>query len=386
MVNLISILFTFFWTTPSGDINVSYNSELEAIVINGFDSNEATSYYDVSVYFGEVPSRLDAPKIIGKFKCADSQLIFKPKYGFSSGASYTVFVKSISNVEERFIVKVPEIKLEPSTYIKTVYPTSSKLPMNQLKFYIEFSAPMRLGNAFEHIHLYKMPEMKLEADAFFVTTEEFWSPNKTRLTILFDPGRIKRGVASNLQLGLPLVKGYSYKLIIDSVWLDNNNVKLINGYEKQFEVTSVDRQSPNPETWNITFPKTVNKSPIRIDFKEAMDYGLLYSSIAIIDDENTIIEGEVMLLDNESKWEFTPKHNWTLGGYKIMIDPWLEDLSGNNLNRKFDVNLNSENDKPKNIKEVIIPFEINRNSINQVNENEIKNNRNANTLFSYGIK
>ncbi len=366
MVYLISILFTFFWATPSGDINVSYNSEVEAIVINGFDSNEATSYYNVSVYFGEVPSKLDVPKIIGIFDCVDSQFFFKPKYGFSPGASYTVFVKNISNVEERFIVKVPEIKLEPSTYVKNVYPTSSKLPMNQLKFYIEFSASMRLGNAFEHIRLYKMPEMKLEADAFFVTTEEFWNPNKTRLTILFDPGRIKRGIESNLQLGLPLVEGYNYKLIIDNAWLDINNVKLINGYEKQFEVTSVDRESPNPETWNIIFPKTENKSPIRIDFKEAMDYGLLHSSIAIVNDENTVIVGEVRLLDDQSKWEFTPKHNWVHGDYKIMIDRWLEDLSGNNLNRKFDVNLKSENDKPKNIKEVIIPFEINKNLISHV--------------------
>ncbi len=368
MVNIISILFTLFWTTPSSAINVSYNIELDAIVINGFDSNEARPYYDVSVYFGEVLSKLNVPKIIGIFKCVDSQFFFKPKYGFSAGASYTVFFKSISNVEERFIVKVPEINLEPSTYIKNLYPTSSKLPMNQLKFYIEFSAPMRLGNAFEHIRLYKMPEVKLEADAFFVTTEEFWNPNKTRLTILFDPGRIKRGIASNLQLGLPLVKGCNYKLIIDDAWLDHNDVKLINGYEKQFEVTSVDRESPNPETWNIIFPKTENKAPIRIDFKEAMDYGLLHSSIAIADDENTIIEGEIKLLDNESKWEFTPKHNWLHGDYKIMIDGWLEDLSGNNLNRKFDVNLNSENDKPKNIKEVIIPFEINKNLINQVKQ------------------
>jgi hypothetical protein len=359
----MSILFTFFWATLSDDIDVSYNIELDAIIINGFDSNEAPTNYDVSVYFGEIPVNLDASKIIGVFKCVDSQFFFKPKYGFSSGASYTVFIKNSSSLEERFIVKIPEVNLEPSTYINNVYPTSSILPMNQLKFYIEFSAPMRLGNAFEHIRLYKMPEMKLEADAFFVTSEEFWNPNKTRLTILFDPGRIKRGIESNLQLGLPLVEGKNYKLVIDNAWLDINDVKLINDYEKQFEVTSVDRESPNPETWGIIFPKTENKAPIRIDFKEAMDYGLLHSSIAIVDDENTVIEGEIKLLDNESKWEFTPKHNWKKGVYKIMIDPWFEDLSGNNLNRKFNVDLNSENDKPKNSKEVVIPFQINKNLI-----------------------
>ncbi|MEH6535022.1 MAG: Ig-like domain-containing protein [Psychroserpens sp.] len=359
MVNLIAILFSLFWTSPSGEINVAYNLELEAIVMSGFDSNEATSYYDVSVYFGEVPSNPDISKIIGIFECVDSQFFFKSKYGFSTGASYTVFIKSNSTVEQRFIVKVPEIKLKPSTYIKNVYPTSSKLPMNQLKFYIEFSAPMRLGDAFEHVRLYKLPEGKLESEAFLVTAEELWNPDNTRVTIFFDPGRIKRGVQPNLQLGLPLVEGNTYKLVIDKGWLDINDVKLIKGFEKTFDVISVDRQSPNPKKWKIDFPNTKNKSSLKIDFNEAMDFGLLHSAIGIVDETNTNVEGVVRLSESENKWMFTPKKQWTKGKYKMIINAWLEDLAGNNLNRKFDVNLNSENDKPKNIKEVIIPFEIN---------------------------
>lgn len=359
MVNLITILFTSFCTIPSSDINVSYNSGMDAIVINGFDSNEARSYYDVSIYFGQVPSNPDIPEILGNYKYVDSQYFFKSKYGFSIGASYTVFVKSNSNVEQRFIVMVPETKLKPSTYIKNVYPTSSKLPMNQLKFYIEFSAPMRLGNAFEHIHLYKLPEGKLESEVFLVTAEELWNPEKTRVTIFFDPGRIKRGVQPNLQLGLPLVSGNTYKLVIDKEWLDVNDVKLTKGFEKTFDVVSVDRKSPNSENWKIDFPKTKNKSHLKIDFKEAMDFGLLHSAIAIVDERNRRVEGVIKLFKNESKWTFTPKKKWLIGNYKMIINAWLEDLSGNNLNRKFDVNLNSENDTPKNIKELIIPFEIN---------------------------
>jgi len=344
---------------PSNNISVSYNTALEAIVINGFDLNKATSFYDVSVYFGEVPSNADMPKIIGISKCIDSQLFFKSKYGFSTGASYTVLVKNNSNKEQRFIIKVPEIKLDPSTYIKNVYPTSSILPMNQLKFYIEFSAPMRLGNAFEHIHLYKLPENKLESEAFLVTADELWNPEKTRVTVFFDPGRIKRGVQPNLQLGLPLVEGNTYKLIIDKGWLDVNDVKLTKGFEKIFDVVSVDRESPSPENWKIKFPKTKNKSPIKIDFKEVMDFGLLHSAIIIVDEENRFVDGTIKLSENERKWSFTPENKWLIGNYKMIINTWLEDLSGNNLNRKFDVNLNSKNDEPKNIKEVIIPFEIN---------------------------
>lgn len=360
----ISILILFYFSNSLEEIHISYDSELDAIIINGFYPNQMVKAdYNISVYFGEVSTNPEVSEVIGNYESMDSKIIYIPKYGFSTGASYTVFVTSNtsakSKAEHRFVIKIPEVKLDPSTYIKNVYPTASVLPMNQLKFYIEFSAPMRMGNAFEHIHLYRMPDKKLESEAFLVTTEELWNPDKTRMTILFDPGRIKRGIKSNLQLGLPLVDGNNYKLIIDKAWLDAKDVKLTTGYEKRFEVTSVDRESPNPEKWDISFPEIENKVPLRIDFKESMDYGLLHSTIAIVDPLNNQIEGKITLLKNESKWIFTPKKSWTQGNYKIIINTWLEDLSGNNLRRKFDRDLNNKNDIPKTSKEVIIPFEVN---------------------------
>jgi len=358
---LLSVYFIFSsLAIPEAAISAHYNETIEAIVILGledFESKKINTF--VSVYYGEINSNTEQSKVLGISKILNENFVFKSKYGFSNGASYTVFVKRDSNVALRFIVKVPEIKLKPSTYIKNVYPSSSKLPMNQLKFYIEFSAPMRLGNAFEHIHLYKLPEGKLESEAFLVTAEELWNSNKTRVTIFFDPGRIKRGVQPNLQLGLPLIEGNTYRLVIDKEWLDINDVNLIKGFEKTFDVISVDRESPSLENWKIYFPNAKNKSPVKIDFKEAMDFGLLHSAIAIVDENNIYVEGIIKLSENENKWMFTPKREWLEGNYKIIINAWLEDLSGNNLNRKFDVNLYSENDKPKNIKEVTIPFEIN---------------------------
>jgi len=357
----LSICFIFSSLgIPEVTLSVHYSEAIEAIIIQGLEDSESEkSNTIISVYFGEVNFNTQQSKVLGTFNRLNKNFVFKSKYGFSNGASYTVFVKGNSNVAQRFIIKVPEIKLKPSTYIKNVYPTTSKLPMNQLKFYIEFSAPMRLGNAFEQIHLYKLPEGKLESEAFLVTAEELWNPDRTRVTIFFDPGRIKRGVQPNLQLGLPLVEGNTYKLVIDKGWLDLNDVKLIKGFEKTFDVISVDRQSPNPKNWKIDFPSTKNKSSVKIDFKEAMDFGLLHSAIVIVDETNIYVEGSIRLSENENKWTFTPKKQWLKGSYKIIINAWLEDLSGNNLNRKFDVNLNSENDTPKNIKEVIIPFEIN---------------------------
>jgi hypothetical protein len=351
---IISFLSLF---SSSKNVNVFFDVKEDVIFIENLHCISANAC-GISVYYGEVSKTTNQPKIIGEFTNSGFAIRFRSKYGFSTGTSYTVLITSKNQVE-RFVVHTPKSNYKPSTYIKNVYPTASQLPMNQLKFYIEFSAPMRQGNAFQNIHLYKLPEEKLESEAFLVTAEELWNPEKTRVTIFFDPGRIKRGVQPNLQLGLPLVEGHKYKLVIDKEWLDVNDVKLTKGFEKIFDVVSVDRESPSSENWKTDFPKAKNKLPIKIDFKEAMDFGLLHSAIVIVDQENRYVEGIIKLSENESKWMFTPKNKWLKGNYKMIINAWLEDLSGNNLNRKFDVNLNSERDAPKNIKEVQIPFKIN---------------------------
>ncbi len=348
--------FLFFFST-SKNVDVIFDEKEDAIVIRNLTCISKKEC-KVTVYFGKVSKTTKQSEIIGRFTASDTKITFKSKYGFSKGTLYTVLIRS-KNKTERFVVNTPKNNFEPSTYIKNVYPTSSQLTMNQLKFYIEFSAAMKQGNAFEHIHLYKLPEGKLETEAFLETTEELWNPEKTRVTIFFDPGRIKRGVQPNLQLGLPLVEGNTYKLVIDKEWLDVNDVKLTKGFEKTFEVISVDRESPNSKDWKIDFPKTRYRSPVKIDFNETMDFGLLHSAIVIVDETNKYVEGKIKLSESESKWMFTPKKKWIKGNYKIIINAWLEDVSGNNLNRKFDVNLNDKNDTPKNIKEVLIPFKIN---------------------------
>jgi hypothetical protein len=46
--------------------------------------------------------------------------------------------------------------------VRQVYPSTAKIPENQLKFYIEFSAPMSQGNAWRHIRLLKSDGQAVE--------------------------------------------------------------------------------------------------------------------------------------------------------------------------------------------------------------------------------
>jgi hypothetical protein len=43
--------------------------------------------------------------------------------------------------------------------------------------------------------------------------------------------------------------------------------------------------------------------------------------------------------DSEREWQFTPKQAWARGEYEIVAQNILEDISGNHLDRAFDVDL-----------------------------------------------
>ena len=96
-----------------------------------------------------------------------------------------------------------------------VYPSADVLPENLLKFYVHFSAPMGSGRSYEHIHL--LDEANRPVDLpFLELAEELWSADLLRLTLLIDPGRIKREVKPLEDVGPALVAGRRYTLVISS--------------------------------------------------------------------------------------------------------------------------------------------------------------------------
>ena len=100
-----------------------------------------------------------------------------------------------------------------------VYPTSDRLPENQLKFYVHFSAPMSRGDSYRYIHLLESENGEVDLP-FLELGEELWSQDGTRLTVFFDPGRIKRGLKPREEVGPSLEEGKSYTLRIDADWPD----------------------------------------------------------------------------------------------------------------------------------------------------------------------
>lgn len=286
---------------------------------------------------------------MGSYAVENGDLVFHPRYPIARVAYRAVFApRGIGPISANFD---PAPGPKPSTRVEQVYPTADILPANALKLYICFSAPMSRGEAWSHIRLLDSEGRQVKL-AFLEIEQELWSPDNRRLTVLFDPGRIKRGLVPAIQDGLPIREGQTYTLVIDNGWHDARGVALADGFSKTFRGGPVDRDPPEPRLWKLQPPHSGTTEPLIIDFPKPMDWALVQRMIQV-----SGVDGSVSISHNETEWRFTPAAPWKPGARTIVADNALEDLSGNRLNRAFDVDLKTAHLAPES-KESIIPFTV----------------------------
>ena len=69
---------------------------------------------------------------------------------------------------------------------------------------------------------------------------EFWSPDHTRFTVFFDPGRVKKGILPNRQMGRPLEVGRTVTLVISREWRDQHGLPLKEDFRRVLRVGPTD--------------------------------------------------------------------------------------------------------------------------------------------------
>lgn len=270
----------------------------------------------------------------------DGALTFRPRFPLAAGMHYRAVFRVGGSAEVVADFDGPKLDRTPTTRVEHVYPTTNTLPANQLKLYLYFSAPMARGEAWRRVHLLQQdgPDKGKEVELpFLELNQELWDPEYRRLTILFDPGRIKRGLVPNKEDGAPLMEGREYSFVIDPEWIDARGNRLAEGYRKTFRVAAADRKPPEPKQWHVTAPKAGSTNPVVIDFGKPMDYALLTRLIEVPG-----VAGTVAIDKNESEFRFTPAQPWKAGSYRIEVGALLEDLSGNRIGRAFDVDTFNE--------------------------------------------
>ncbi len=282
------------------------------------------------------------PALLGVYAIERGALVFHPKFPIAPGVHYRAVFRPASggaSIENAF--DGPSRPVNRVARVEQVYPSGDVWPSNQLRLYIFFSAPMSRGEAASRIHVRDAAGQELNGShAVFLPGEELWDPGFRRLTMTFDPGRIKRGLTSNEAIGPPLVEGKHYTLAIDADWPDARGVPMVEGFRKAFRGGPAVRIPPDPRQWSVTAPKTGAHYETRSwwDFRPLCELPLLQRMLRISGARSNV-PGTVTVARQETEWRFSPRQIWTAGNYQLVIDTGLEDLAGNHIGQPFDLDV-----------------------------------------------
>ena len=298
---------------------VSIHYENGVFRVSGLDSPAEKSSFTVTTGPGN-------PPLFGAYTEEHGELTFRPRYPLEPGVTY--FAKFGEAV---LTVSIPKQAGTAPTRVLAMYPSSPTLPANQLKLYLVFSGPMQGRGLWTKIHLIDndgpppvLPFVELDP--------ELWNGSFTRVTLLFDPGRIKRGVKPNVDMGPVLIEGHHYNLVIDRDLKDANGNPLAEEFRHEFTVGPAERRGIDPKLWRLSEPHAGAVDLLVVRFDRPLDYALLGDSFQIPDAPGTATIGS-----GETEWRFQPSQPWTAGEHNLIISMALEDLAGNRIGRPFDV-------------------------------------------------
>ncbi len=280
---------------------------------------------------------LGAPAVqgmAGNFERNGDTLIFTPRFVFVDGVHYVLLVDGVPAGSLRRPVPPPT----PPTTVTGIFPTGTTVPVNLLRLYIQFSAPMSEGFSGRSIHLTDAESGAPLPGALLDFTHELWDPARTRLTVLLEPGRIKRGLVPHMESGFPLRQGRTVVLTVDAGFRDARGRDLAESVSRRYQVGPALTTRVDPNQWLVTRPRAGTPAGLHVTFDRPLDRGLLARCLAVVDAKGVPVPGEAHVSGGERLWTFRPVHPWT-AGCTLTVDPALEDVCGNAVPRPFDHDL-----------------------------------------------
>jgi len=307
-----------------------------AFRVTGWNAPASPPAKGWSSLFAVYTGPADGPQLLGAYSVEGGALTFRPRFPFAPGVRYRAVFRSPDGVSVERIFEGPSKPTIPEARVEAVYPSAAVLPSNILRLYVYFSAPMSRGEAGAHLRI--LDDKKKPLEGVFLPGEELWDPTGRRLTMTFDPGRIKRGLTSNQKMGPPIAEGRLYNLVIDREWLDARGVAMKEGFRKTFRGGPANRVSPDPAKWRIAPPKAGTVDALSVEFGEPMNSALLQRMLSV-QGPGGGIEGTVSTGPEERTWRFVPQSPWRAGDYRIVVDTNIEDLAGNHIGQAFDIDV-----------------------------------------------
>jgi hypothetical protein len=281
------------------------------------------------------------PNVSGRYQLLEDEVQFIPYFAFERDVKYRASFNPRplgSDLSEELTLEfvIPSgVEVPALTTVTHVFPSCDLLPENLLRFYVCFSNPMQRGRALEEISLLDSDGQPV-ADALYRAPVELWDRSMRYLTVLLDPGRLKRWVGPNVELGSPLKAGQEYTLEIGSGMLDQYGRPLGKSFRKHFLVSDPVREQITVENWKVLPPATGSREALVLTFPRPLDWALLLQAISIELQDGSVIDGQIVVDQCERRWSFTPKPSWVQGVYRIHVGSDLEDVCGNDIAGSFD--------------------------------------------------
>jgi hypothetical protein len=279
--------------------------------------------------------------IAGQFECVAGAVWFTPRFPFVPGASYTLVVAA-----EEWRITRPARVGAPTADVVAIYPTADEVPANLLRIYLHFSEPMSEGWAARAVRVRRADTDEPLHDVFLPMEPELWDGERRRLTMLLDPGRIKRGLVPNREAGYPLVEGVPIVVGVDPAFRDASGNPLRARAERTYRVGPPVRRHVDPAQWHLHPPVAGTMEPLKVELDRPLDHALLGHCLRVRNEPGAPVAGSGTIGARERSWRFEPDEPWEAGRFTLIVDSRLEDLAGNSLNRVFDRDLTRAADAP----------------------------------------
>ncbi|SEL81976.1 hypothetical protein SAMN05216359_11831 [Roseateles sp. YR242] len=207
-----------------------------------------------------------------------------------------------------------------------IHPAGPTVPENLLRIELRFSQPQHLP--FDTRRLTLLDESGVEIRNA-VLDLALPSPDGRRITVLMDPGRVKRGVGPNLDAGRALTPGRRVSLRVADAGLRGPAVV------KQWEVSAANERPLDVAAWTLHAPRAHSQGTLVLNLHAPIS-STAEALIAVVDGDGRRIPGRGILAGDDAVWRFTPSQPWKSAPYAVVTHPDLEDAAGNRACAAFE--------------------------------------------------
>jgi hypothetical protein len=222
------------------------------------------------------------------------------------------------------------IQTSPEALIR-ISPQAKVLPANTLRFYVHFPRPGEAHFDRDHLWLLNGNE-QVVPDPFLILSHELWSVDGRRLTVLMEPGRIKRGLGADPSHEPALVVGRTYSVVIAALGQTARHT---------FRVSDPVLRAVDETHWRLASPTVGSLDPAVVHFDRVMDTALCENEIGVLAPSGQVIQTRVSLAPDGTAARLTPSHPWRTGEHHLVASERLEDVCGNRLGEALDHDLDA---------------------------------------------